>query len=210
MPPRAIELPDVLAPCVIGKQVEFAGPIGTEVNGVAHPARIGIVAALVRLGNLLDGMIRRSMNPDSRVHTAAIVFPLPRVVVKGRVGDGFAIGRVASLDAVGNCELCWLAAGNRYGEELLVHRGERLAQRVWIAGLVGIVALDGQLERLAAVAQLVREARALALAGERGIGFGEQRVAQLVEPRGGQLGATQHDRPRHVVARRGGGETERG
>jgi hypothetical protein len=36
-----------------------------------------------------------------------------------------------------------------------VRRGERLAQRVWIAGLVGIVALDGQLERLAAVAQLV-------------------------------------------------------
>jgi hypothetical protein len=81
---------------------------------------------------------------------------------------------------------------------LLVRVGEGGAQSI---GIVGVALLDGELEGLAGVAQLVGDAAARGKAGERTLGVGDQRLAQLAQSRGGELFAAQQGGTRDVVAR---------
>src|SRR5207245_11127691 len=78
-----ISLHDALP--ILGEEVELAVAVGAEIDGAIQPARIGVVAAPGRLGNLLHLLIGEAEDPDARRRAAAIVLPLLRAVGNRRV-----------------------------------------------------------------------------------------------------------------------------
>src|SRR3546814_19535086 len=89
---------DLLGARVVGVQVEFAVAVGTEVDGVADPDRIDVVAAADGLGDFLHRSIGRRIEQEFRSQPAAIVLPLQkRRSEERRVGE----------ECVSTCRFRW-------------------------------------------------------------------------------------------------------
>ena len=100
-----------------GVQVEFAVAIGSEIHGVAEPHRVGVVAAPVRLRDLLDRVRRDVVEPDPRDEAAAVVLPLEERGVVRVVGDRLPVRRIRGARGVRNRELRLEAAVHGHGVE---------------------------------------------------------------------------------------------
>ena len=72
---------------VVRVEVELAVAIGEEVDGLADPHRLGVVAAAVRLGDLLVREVGELEHPDPRGRAAPVVLPLAEPLAQRRVGE---------------------------------------------------------------------------------------------------------------------------
>ena len=112
---------------IVDKQVVFTRPIRSENHLPPVPIRVQVIAATIRLGDLLHGVCGPVINPNAGMSAAPVILPLPRHIPVRAVGDLFAIGRYRSLPGVGDGELRRHAPGHRHGEQLLMPGGEHLA-----------------------------------------------------------------------------------
>src|SRR5262249_38655025 len=107
----------------------LAGPVGAEVDGVADPVGVGVVAAAGRLGEFGEVVRLDVVDPDARVGAAAVVLPLGAGVAGRGVGDVGAVGRVGGLEPPGDRQLGRHAAGERDGVQLVVPAAVDLPRR---------------------------------------------------------------------------------
>src|SRR5262249_23085114 len=86
------ELADVLRLRVESVDVVLTVAVAAEIDDIANPIRVGIIAAAGRLRYLLDLMVLALIDQNPRMRAAAIVFPLTGAVSDRRVSDVFPIG----------------------------------------------------------------------------------------------------------------------
>ncbi len=112
------QLRDLLRIAVEGEQVELAGAVGEEIDRVADPHRVRVVAAALGLGDLLDAQPVEREDPDPRGRAAPVVLPLAEPLAERGVGQVPPVGRVRRAVAVGHRQLLREAARGPDGEEL--------------------------------------------------------------------------------------------
>ena len=84
---------------IVRVQVELAVAIGEEVDRLADPHRLGVVAAAGGLGDLLVRQVIELEDPDPRGRAAAIVLPLAEPLAERRVSQELPVGRDGPLVA---------------------------------------------------------------------------------------------------------------
>ena len=78
---------------VVRVEVELAVAIGEEVDRLADPHGLGVVAAAGGLGDLLVREVGELEHPDPRGRAAPIVLPLAEPLAQRRVGQELPVGR---------------------------------------------------------------------------------------------------------------------
>src|SRR5262249_47794595 len=89
------DLLDLLALRIVDEDVVLAVAIASEVELVADPVGVRVVAAAFGLRDLVHGVALAMVDPDAAVGAAAVILPLARDVALRAVGDARAVGREA-------------------------------------------------------------------------------------------------------------------
>ena len=111
------------------EDVVLAGPVGPEVDRVAQPVRVEVVAPVLRLRDFDDLVRGHVVHPNAAVGAAAVVLPLRRGVPDRRVRDVLAVRRIARLEPPRDRQLRRHPAGQRHREQLAVPGREDVAVR---------------------------------------------------------------------------------
>ena len=90
---------DVLRAAIVRVEVELAVAVREEVDRLADPHRLGVVAAARGLGDLLVRQVVELEDPDPRGGAAAIVLPLAERFAERRVSQEFPVRRDGPLVA---------------------------------------------------------------------------------------------------------------
>ncbi len=123
------DLTNLFALRVVGEHVEFAVAIGSEIDRVANPHRIGVVRSCFRLRDLVDRMRLSVVQPQARHGSAAILLPLLISSGDGVVGDALPVGGIGGARRVRNRQRLFDAPADGNREQLAVTAGERGALR---------------------------------------------------------------------------------
>ena len=114
---------------VVGVEVQLPVAVGTEIDRVADPRGLGVVAARSGLRHLLDRARRDVVDPDSRDGAAAVALPLEELLGKRIVGDAPAVGGEGRAVGVGDGQALLRTSLDGHGEELRKAAGEHRARR---------------------------------------------------------------------------------
>ena len=93
---------DVLRGGIVRVEIELAVPIGEEIDGLADPHWLGVVAAAGRLGDLHVREVGQLQHPDPRGGAAPIVLPLAKPLPQRRVRQELSVRRDRAHVAGGN------------------------------------------------------------------------------------------------------------
>ena len=109
---------DVLRGGIARVEIELAIPIGEEIQGLADPHWLGVVAAAGRLGDLHVREVGQLQHPDPRRGAAPIVLPLAKPLPKRRVRQQLPVRRDRAHVAGRNRKRLGNASLDAHGKEL--------------------------------------------------------------------------------------------